>query len=111
MIFWLSQEKNILLNDINSDVNLFNKNNIISKNFHNSENKPDNFDNLSVRNIFKYPKKNTRNILNTRTNKIKLNLITHNEKNFIINKINLTDILISICFCFKRKKEKYINYY
>ena len=99
--------KNYLeINDINSDVNLFNKNNIISKNFHNSENKPDNFDNLSVRNIFKYPKKNTRNILNTRTNKIKLNLITHNEKNFIINKINLTDILISICFCFKRKKRK-----
>ena len=91
------------INDVNSGNNLVNKNIAIAKNSHNKD-ILENFDNYSDKNIYKYSDKNTKHTFYKRTNRSNLDLTNNNEKDCIINKINVTDTLISICICFKRKK-------
>ena len=76
------------INDANSGNNLVNKNNQIAKNSHNKD-KLGNFDNYSEKNIYKYSGKNS---------------INYNEKDWLIDKINLKETLMSICCSFKRKR-------
>ena len=99
-----NNNNNIGLNDINSGNTLINKNNPIVDNYFNKHNKLDNYDNHLIKRNLKYLNKNSNEIIYKRTNKSKLYSINNNENDWIINKINLTDALISKCFCFKRKK-------
>ena len=91
------------INDANSGNNLVNKNNPIAKNSHNKD-KLGNFDNYSEKNIYKYSGKNTKNIFYKRTNGNNLDSINYNEKDWLIDKINLKETLMSICCRFKRKR-------
>ena len=91
------------INDANSGNNLVNKNNPIAKNSHNKD-KLGNFDNYSDKNIYKYSGKNTKNIFYKRTNGNNLDSINYNEKDWLIDKINLKETLMSICCRFKRKR-------
>ena len=96
---------NIKISDINSGNNLINENNQIINNHHNEHNKIENFDNNLSKNNFKYSYKNSKEIFYKRINK--LDSINDEEKDFIINKINLKETLMSICSCFKRKRNVY----
>ena len=98
---------NIKISDINSGNNLINKNNLIVNNHHNKHNKIEKFDNNLSKNNLTYSYKNSKEIFYKRTNKNKLDSINDEEKDFIINKINLKETLFSICSCFKRKRNVY----
>ena len=100
-----SNLNNIEINDINSDAKKKSKNNQIVNINYNKNIKIESFDNQLVKNNSKYSDKNSKDIIYKRTDKSKLDSINDNEKDWVINKINLTDILISICFCFKKNRK------
>ena len=97
------------INDKMSENYLINKKNILEINPYGNQINNANYDTISVKNNSKETEKNkSRSFLN-KSKKInnKLNLASDNNKNdMIINKFNLKDTLITLCFCYKNKRNK-----
>ena len=96
------------INDKMSENYLINKKNILEINPYGNQINNANYDTISVKNNSKKTEKNkSRSFLN-KSKKInnKLNLASDNKNDMIINKFNLKDTLITLCFCYKNKRNK-----
>ena len=91
-----------------NDNYLINKKNIIEINSFVNETNKANYDTTSVKNYSKEKEKNKSQAFLNKSKKInnELNFDSDNKNDMIINKFNLKETLITLCFCYKNKRNK-----
>jgi len=93
------------ISDKMSENYLINKKNILEINPYGNKANKENYDNHSVKNHAKeLNKSKSRPFLNISKKNNKSILVPDNKNDMIINKFNLKDTLIILCFCYKNKK-------